>query len=96
VQEARILETIRERERIVQELSHLQGVTVFPSRANFLLLRVANGPKVARALRENGGIVVRSLHQEEGPLAHCLRVTVGTKPENDAFLRSLRAVLTGR
>ncbi len=71
-------------------LRALPGIEVFPSRANFLLFRVPSG----RADRIHGslarsGVLIRNLSGAGGALADCLRVTVGTREENEAFLHAL-------
>ncbi|MBI4536484.1 MAG: histidinol-phosphate transaminase [candidate division NC10 bacterium] len=83
---------VAERERILAALAELAGATAFPSRANFFLLRTARpGDRVFQGLLERG-ILVRNFSRAPY-LADCLRVTVGTPEENDAFLAALRAVL---
>lgn len=89
----RIAWVASERERLFEALCALPGVEVFPSAANFLLLRMARASLVAEALRARG-IVVRNLDRP-GPLAGCLRVTVGTPQENDLFLLSMQNILAG-
>jgi histidinol-phosphate aminotransferase len=79
-----------ERAALGAALAALPGVTVFPSQANFFLVRVPDGPRTYEALRAQG-VLVRNLH---GPmLAHCLRVTVGTPQENRILLNALRESL---
>ncbi len=83
---------IQERERVLGKLQHLSGITVFPSRANFFLIRTERpGDEVFQGLFERG-ILVRNFSRAPH-LANCLRVTVGTPEENDAFLSALGAVL---
>jgi len=83
---------IRERERILGRLRDFTGLTVFPSRANFFLIRTDRpGDDVFRGLYERG-ILVRNFSRAPH-LANCLRVTVGTPEENDAFLSALGAVM---
>lgn len=60
---------------------------VFPSQANFLLVRFANAQEVYDALRKNG-IVVRN-RSSELHCTDCLRITVGTSHENDLLLSTL-------
>ena len=83
--------TIRaERERLVRRLAALPGVTVFPSAANFVLLRVPGGR--ARGVFEGAladGILVKCLDGSHPRLADCLRVTVGTPGENAQLLEAL-------
>ncbi len=83
---------IAERKRLYRELLRMPGVTPFPSETNFLLLwfeKSAN--RVFRELRKRG-ILVKDLDRP-GPLAGCLRVTIGTPEENDLFLKNLKQVL---
>ena len=65
------------------------GLTVFPSGANFLLVRVdGDGHALWQRLVERG-VLVRDFSRWPR-LEDCLRVTVGTPDENDAFLAALR------
>jgi len=85
-------EAIRaERGRLHAALAAIDGVTPFPSEANFILLRVSAGR--ARAIFEGlraRGVLVKSLDGAHPLLADCLRVTVGTPDENAAFVAALR------
>jgi histidinol-phosphate aminotransferase len=77
---------LAERARLAERLAALPGVRVTPSQANFLWLKSeAPAEAVFKALCAQG-ILVRSFHSRGGRLAHCLRVTIGTPAENDAFL----------
>lgn len=82
---------ISERERMSSVLSTLLSVErVFPSAANFLLVRVGDAERAFRYLQEKG-IIVRDRSRElhcEG----CLRITIGTPAENDAVVAALREV----
>jgi histidinol-phosphate aminotransferase len=65
------------------------GVRVVPTQANFLLIDVA---RPAAALYEallTHGVIVRTVP----PLPTMVRVTLGTRPENERFLAALQAVL---
>jgi histidinol-phosphate aminotransferase len=90
--EVRVASLIEERGRLFAALSDLDGITVFPSGANFLLFRVGgDGRAVWKALLARG-VLVRDFSRWPR-LDECLRVTVGTPAENDAFLAALREVL---
>ena len=80
-----------ERTRLQAALAGIDGVTPFPSEANFILLRVPGGraKAVFDGLRESG-VLVKNLHGAHPLVADCLRVTVGTPDENDAFVAALR------
>lgn len=82
------------REIVFRALQELPGLTVFPSRANFLLFRLHDRPAahLFAALRD-AGVLVKLLPAETGPLAGCLRVTIGTETENTVFLSALRNTL---
>lgn len=78
-----------ERAGLGKALAALQGVTVYPSEANFFLIRVPDAERTFEALRRQG-VLVRSLHPG---LANCLRVTVGTPEENRILLNAMREAL---
>jgi histidinol-phosphate aminotransferase len=79
----------RERERLVTELATVDGITVYPSGANFLLLRAAGDGHLLWQQLVDRGVLVRDFSRWPR-LEECLRVTVGTPVENDAFLAALR------
>jgi histidinol-phosphate aminotransferase len=84
---------VRERDRVLAGLREIPGVTTYPSQANFFLMRTARSSDDAfRGLLERG-ILVRNFSHAPS-LANCLRVTVGTPEENDAFLAALPDVLS--
>jgi histidinol-phosphate aminotransferase len=89
--EARVAFLVEDRERLFAALDDLDGVTVFPSGANFLLFRVDGGHAIWEGLVKRG-ILVRDFSRWPG-VEDCLRVTVGTEAENTAFLSALRDVL---
>jgi histidinol-phosphate aminotransferase len=85
----RVALLVREREGLQAELEKVDGVTVFPSGANFVLLRVyGDGHALWQRLVDHG-VLVRDFSTWPR-LTGCLRVTVGTPEENDAFLAALR------
>ena len=83
-----------ERERLAQGLGQLasRGVRVWPSEANFLLVRVPDAARVRRRLRDEFSILVRDFSSAPG-LEGCLRITVGTPEENDAVLDALSTLV---
>ena len=83
-----------ERARLGARLAAMPGVAVHPSQANFLLFRVARAASVHAALKADG-ILVKNLAGTHPALEDCLRVTVGTAQENDAFLAALAKNLGG-
>ena len=79
---------LAERARLEVELPLISCVEkVFPSDANFLLVRVTDADRIYQFLCENG-IVVRN-RSREMHCENCLRITVGTPEENDRLLLTL-------
>jgi histidinol-phosphate aminotransferase len=89
--DARVKQIVAERERLAEALQRLP-VDTFPSGANFILFRPADGPAVWNALVDRG-VLVRDCSSWPR-LTNCLRVTVGTPEENDCFLDALGAALS--
>src|SRR4051794_5364321 len=88
----RVAALVEERGRVFAALADRGDVDVFPSGANFLLIRThADAHDVWSALVERG-VLVRDFSRwprVEG----CLRVTIGTPEENTALLDALDGVL---
>jgi histidinol-phosphate aminotransferase len=91
VARGRIEETRAERAKLIKALSGLDGVVeVYPSQANFVLVRLKDRDAFTTAARR-GGVLVRSFNGEPA-LADCVRITVGL-PEDNA--RLIAAVAKG-
>ncbi len=87
---ARLPAIIAERERLTTELATIPGVEVYPSAANFLLVKLpAAATPIWQELRE-AGIHVRQLGVKQPNL---LRISVGQQQENEKFLSILRRAL---
>lgn len=85
-----------ERGRLLARLRAVDGVTAFDSAANFVLFRLAGGSPAADrvfARLKSDGILIKNRAHAHPLLAGCLRVTVGTPAENDAFVDALQAGL---
>lgn len=86
--EDRVRELVSERKRLADALAVLPGVEkVYPSDANFLLVRFSDKDSAFSGLMKSG-IIVRdrsSAYNCEG----CLRITVGTPEENDRLVSVL-------
>ena len=84
-----IVEIVREREQLAQQLSGLPFVQkVYPSDANFLLAKTSNATRLYHYLKDQG-IIVRNRSNVllcEG----CLRITVGTEKENKELMAALQ------
>jgi len=90
--EQRVAALVEERGRLFVALSEMPGLEVVPSGANFLLVRVAGDAHDLWQRLLARGVLVRdfsSWPRVEG----CLRITVGTPAENEAFLGAIGDVL---
>ncbi len=81
---------VEERERVADALGARDHIEVFPSQTNFLLVRVDDAEARFQQLKARG-VLVKNLHQPNGLLADCLRLTIGTPQENDTLLAALGA-----
>jgi histidinol-phosphate aminotransferase len=80
---------IQEREKLKKELSELDTVQlVYPSQANFLLVKINDAAQVYQELIKKG-IVVRDRSQVL-LCENCLRITIGTPDENKILLQGLK------
>ncbi len=84
-----IRQIIANRQYLIDNLGELTIVeTVFPSDSNFLLVKFQDALEVFDFLRSKN-IIVRD--RTSLPLCeNCLRITVGTKEENEALITSLK------
>ena len=74
-----------ERERLSRALSALPGVLeVYPSQANFILVRLEDRDAFSAAARR-AGVLVRSFGGDPA-LADCIRITIGRPEDNDRLL----------
>jgi histidinol-phosphate aminotransferase len=86
-----IREIIKEREVLASALVNLSSVKkVYPTDANFLLVKLDDAVAVYKKLLAMG-IVVRDRSRVE-LCEGCLRITVGTKEENQTLLYTLAAI----
>jgi histidinol-phosphate aminotransferase len=88
----RVATLVEERGRLFAALAATSGIDVCPSGANFIMFRVAGDAHELWQQLLTHNVLVRdfsSWPRIEG----CLRVTVGTPEENDAFLAALGEAL---
>jgi histidinol-phosphate aminotransferase len=79
-----------DRAQLIQVLEAFASLEVYPSEANFILFRTAQGAanRIFESLREQG-VLIKNLNPAGGRLTDCLRVTVGKPEENLQFLEAL-------
>lgn len=78
--------------RALVDLGASSPVTVWPSEANFLLVRVPHAHELRDRLVRDASILVRDFSAAPG-LADCLRITVGTPSENERLLAALKETI---
>lgn len=87
--QSKVATLLAERVRLEGELPKIFSVRqVFPSDANFLLVRVSDADRIYQYLCDNG-IVVRN-RSREMHCDNCLRITVGRPEENQFLLETLK------
>jgi histidinol-phosphate aminotransferase len=88
VKEAWVKEIIKQRDKMAKALLKIRIVEhVFPSEANFLLVRVQNAPATYHDLMEEK-IIVRD-RSRVALCYNCIRITIGTPEENERLLNAL-------
>ena len=79
----------QERERMMKSFAELPSCEkVFPTDANFFLARMTDANAIYRYLIEDG-IIVRNRSRVK-LCNDCLRITIGTKSENNYLLGAMR------
>ena len=85
----RVSAVVEERERLIDLLSRLPFVRrIWPSAANFFLMQVDDAGALMK-WSSNDKILLRYF---DDSLADCVRITVGTRVENDRLLHTLKKV----
>jgi histidinol-phosphate aminotransferase len=80
---------LQERGKMVTAFTELPiCVKVYPTDANFFLTRVSDAKKIYNYLVDKG-IIVRN-RSSVTLCQDCLRITIGTRPENDTLLEALK------
>ena len=93
---ANVEKIVASREDLLYRLYRVPGVRPYPSKANFVLIELAAAdPRTVFESVYRRGCLVRDVTSYPR-LQRCLRVSVGSEPENEAFLSALRHALEER
>ncbi|MCB1616560.1 MAG: aminotransferase class I/II-fold pyridoxal phosphate-dependent enzyme, partial [Pseudomonadales bacterium] len=86
---------IREqRTRLAEKLKSFDKLEVFPSEANFVLVRLKTGnASIVFDQLKSRGILIKCQDGSHPLLDNCLRITVGDENQNDLLVQMLEAVL---
>ena len=90
--QAQAIDVIAQRAILLEALAKIPIVRVYPSQANMILLRVPDAAKTFEAMKARG-VLVKNVSKMHPLLNNCLRLTVGTEPENRQMLAALEASL---
>ena len=79
---------IEQRQVLLDELNSVSGLIVYPSQANFILLKAPKAQALFDYLKDNG-VLIKNLSSAP-KLTDCLRVTVGDDFQNQQFIRIVK------
>jgi histidinol-phosphate aminotransferase len=84
-----------ERTRVFDGLTKQDGITPYPSSANFILFKTPKDKAndIFAAIKQQG-VLIKNLSPQGGLLADCLRVTIGKPDENQVFIDALKNYTT--
>ena len=83
--------SLREERDLLTATLMRMPMRVYPSAANFLLVRVPDANAAFNKLKD-AGILIKNLHGWHPLLDNCLRLSVGTPDENRALAAALKSV----
>lgn len=90
------LELIKaERSRLVNKLSQIKGIKVYPSEANYIMLKLpsgANAKELCVSLLMDNSILLKNLNKKNGFYGNqFIRIAVKTKDEDDELIKAMQA-----
>ena len=87
-----VAEVVKRRHELFEALKKIAGIRPYPTDANFILFQCqVDANRVYEGLVRRG-ILIKNLNRP-GVLKNCMRVTVGNREENEAFLKALKTVM---
>ena len=88
IRDRNVASIIAERERVAGEMANIAAIQLFPSRANFIAFRTGDAKRIFNDLWTRG-VLVRDVSGYPR-MRNCLRVSIGTREQNDRFLAALK------
>lgn len=90
---ARTREIVEVRDRFVARLRDVPGLAVYPTAANFVLIRSSRPPakELCRRLLDDYGILIRDV-SDSAQLSECVRISIGTSEDMDAVISALQEI----
>ena len=83
---------IAARDEMIREMNEIDGVTAYPSKANFILFETTYPPKDVFMKFLDDGLLVRDVSSYP-MLEKALRVSVSTTEDNAKFLSTLKKIM---
>ena len=83
---------IEERQRLIEELNKFDGISVLPSDANFIFVKFDDKSKTLKFVWDLREMKILVRHFSKPGLYNYIRVTIGTKEDNDKFLEAFRKI----
>lgn len=84
----------RERDRVMGILKQITEIEVYPSEANFILIKPKfKASSLIHSKLKEQNILVKDLGESHPALYNCLRITIGKLEENEHLIAALRDVL---
>lgn len=78
-----------ERERMYNQLNLVKNIMVYPSKANFLLMKSSDSGQISEKLKKKN---IKIRYFENHGLKNFIRVSIGSREENDKFLEVLGGI----
>lgn len=86
-----VAEIVKRREELYLGMKEIEGITPYPSQANFIFFSCAFDSNRIYTKLAKAGIIVKNMNT--GLTRNCMRVTVGKLKENEAFLKALKSAV---
>ena len=83
----------KQRTYLASELNAINGIKVYESQANFILVKTGQDARAIFEKLKQQGILIKCLSGSHPLLENCLRITVSNEEENNRFLDAFRQVL---
>jgi histidinol-phosphate aminotransferase len=83
---------INERDRISEKLNAYNGISVLPSDANFIFVKFDDKSTTLKFLWDLKDLKILVRHFSKPGLYNYIRITIGTKEENDKFLEVFNSI----
>ncbi|MFD0966832.1 histidinol-phosphate transaminase [Seminibacterium arietis] len=88
---SRVKKLLNDRTFLINQLTELLQVEkIFPTEANYVLVKFKNGNETFKWLWEKG-VILRNQHQALG-LQNCIRITIGTDDENSKLINLIKSM----